>query len=127
MIWLWVIYPFADALVQRFTYFKDLSKKQRPNYLMVWTIRAMAAIVHGALVNVQPEPWYQWPALVMFQVGSFWLLFDPFINLLLGNLLSYEGKNSGWLKAVPYWLQAVLSLTMILTGVFGMVKTCLNC
>ena len=122
LILIWVLYPIAEAIAQRFTYFKDLTKKVRPNYLMLWIIRGIAAVVHGALLDVQPEPWYQWPGLVLFQVGTFGLLFDPILNKLLGNGIDYEGENSGWLKGIPYWLQAIISVGMIVAGLYVLNK-----
>ncbi len=79
----------------------------------------MAAVAHGVLLDVQPQPWYQWPGLVLFQVGTFWLLFDPILNKLTNQRLDYEGKNSGWLKGIPYWLQAIISIAMISVGLYG--------
>lgn len=118
ILYLWVLYPIVEAVVQRLTYFKNLTKKVRPNYLMIGIIRGIVAIAHGAVLDVQPDPWYQWPALVAFQIGTFWLLFDLVLNKLLGNKLDYEGSNSGWLKGVPYWLQAIIAIILIITGLY---------
>lgn len=115
---IWILYPVIEALVQRFTYFKRPSQIIRPNYLMLFLIRGMASILHGVLMDVQVTPWWDYPALLCFQVGVFWLLFDPLLNSLRDKPLDYEGKNSGWLKFVPYWLQASISVVLIIVGLY---------
>lgn len=34
------------------------------------------------------------------------------LNLFRGKRLDYEGKNSGWLKFVPYKVQALISILL---------------
>lgn len=120
ILFIWFLYPLAEAIAQRFTYFK--ANPIRPNYLMLFLIRGIAAIIHAALLDVQPNPWYQWPALLLFQIGTFWLLFDPILNMLRKKKFSYEGINSGWLKGIPYWTQAIISIAMIIIGFFTLFK-----
>lgn len=118
MIYLWILYPVIEALVQRFTYFKSEQQITRPNYLMLFLIRGMASIIHGVIMDVQITPWWDYPVLVCFQAGVFWLVFDPLLNSLRELPLDYEGKNSGYLKFVPYWLQVIVSIILIIVGLY---------
>ncbi len=113
MLFLWLIYPIAEACIQGLLFRRG---NYKPVYLMLFVIRGIAAIVHGALMDVRPEPWYEWPMLLAWQCGTFWLLFDPLLNWWRGLPFDYEGKQSGWLAWVPYWLQVIISITLIWIG-----------
>ena len=113
LLLLWVLYPIAESIGQRLTYFKDLNKVTRPNYLQLWVIRGIFAILHGALLDIQPEPWYEWPTLICFQMGVFYLIFNPLLNKLRNLDWDYEGKNSGWLDFISGKAKIVVSLILI--------------
>lgn len=61
------------------------------------------------------------PAIVygLFQASSFYVLFDPILNILRGKPLFYQGKNSGTLDKLPkekyYLLKAASLIVLILT------------
>jgi hypothetical protein len=90
-------------------------QKFRPNYLQSFILRGIVAIFHGIYMGVtEPANWY--PVLI-FQVSSFWLLFDLTLNVLRGKSIFYKGKNSGWLDKLPlsiYWtLKAIVLISLI--------------
>jgi len=114
LLLLWLLYPIIEAVGQRLTYFKDLNKVTRPNYLQLWVIRGIFAILHGALLGAQPEPWYEWPALLCFQMGTFYLIFNPLLNKLRKLPWDYEGKNSGWLSFINGKAKIPISLALII-------------
>lgn len=82
---------------------------RKPNYLMMFVLRGMAAILHGVLFNPQNMGDY-WPVL-LFQVTSFWLIFEIALNIVRGREVFYydtKEKDSGWLDrlfawAGPFW------------------------
>jgi len=105
---LWLLYPIIEAFAQ--AYFIKLGNK--PNYLQLFIIRGFAATMFGALV-VQPEPYLPGILMFIFQVSSFWILFDPILNKLRGKPFTYKGKDSGWLDKLPtsiYWSLKVVAL-----------------
>jgi len=112
--WCWLLVPVAEALLQKLIFFKD-GKVERPNYAIVNTIRGMLAILHGAIFNVSISPFMEWPALLCFQIGSHMVIFDPLLNALRGMrpVFTYEGENSGWLKFLPYYVQAVIGCALV--------------
>ena len=125
---LWILYPVIEALLQKKFIFTKVAKRpdgsvfystdERPNYFMLNIIRFMVAIFFGAIVGMTPDPWWKWPGFLLYQIGVFWLIFDPILNKLrnMKPIFSYEGENSGWLKDIPYWLQAIISIIFIVTG-----------
>jgi len=119
----WLLFPVAEAVVQ------GLLFKYKPNYghtpgdafyLILFFLRGIAAILHGAFV-VDAQPGCIVP-LFGFYVSSHWLLFDPLLNKIRKKPFDYEGKNSGWLKFIPYKWQAVISLVLIVVCSYWMFK-----
>lgn len=77
---------------------------RKPNYLLMFILRGMAAILHGVLFNPQNMGDY-WPVL-LFQVTSFWLIFEIALNLVRGRAVFYydtKEKDSGWLDRFFAW------------------------
>lgn len=117
MIFTWLIYPVLESLFQGWKFNTDPNfgrkSKKDPFYLILFFIRGIIAIVFGgAVLDMQPDLWYAALAMVGFQAGSFWIIFDPLLNLWRGKRFAYEGKNSGWLSLVPYWLQLIISIVI---------------
>jgi hypothetical protein len=109
-------------------YYMIVVKKTKPVYFQSFLIRGMAHVfVVGLFYDVTvPSYWpsiYElidldyWPIL-LFHVTSFWLIFDPLLNLLRGKPWNYRGKTSGWLDRIPshiiYWLLKVAALTFFI-------------
>lgn len=82
---------------------------RKPNYLLMFVLRGIAAILHGVLFNPQNMGDY-WPVL-LFQVTSFWLIFEIALNIVRGREIFYydmKEKDSGWLDRFfaltgPFW------------------------
>ena len=82
---------------------------RKPNYLLMFVLRGIAAILHGVLFNPQDMADY-WPVF-LFQVTSFWILFEIALNLVRGREVFYydrKEKDSGWIDklfawAGPFW------------------------
>ena len=119
MIFLWLFYPLIEAVIQALVFAKQLHKYGqyvRPDYLQLNVTRGIVAITFASLVlEATPETSF---FILLFQVGSFWLLFDPLLNKFMGRPLDYEGKDSGLTKGIPYWLQALISLMMITIALY---------
>ena len=77
---------------------------RKPNYLMMFILRGMAAILHG--VMFQPENWGEYFPVFVFQVTSFWLFFEAALNIVRKKpLLYYDMKegDSGWIDRFFKW------------------------
>jgi len=91
--------------------------KSKPIYFQSFILRGWAHILICIFVyDVQgPSDW--WPILLL-HVSSFWLIFDPALNLLRGKKWYYRGTTSGWLDRMPskviYWLMKVAALTYVI-------------
>jgi len=106
---LWIIYILAEVLIQSYLIDK---KNWKPVYFQLFVIRGMAAIVHGIYLDVSPETYLP---VIVWQVCSFWILFDLGLNIARGKAWYYRGKTSGWLDRIPsgviYWAGKVIALT----------------
>jgi hypothetical protein len=97
-------------------------KGKKPNYLIVNILRGIAAIVHGAIFFSgdtweNRHEWTDYATLILFQLTSFWLLFEVGLNLIriqnksllggltMSNLLYYDTKekDSGWVDLFFTW------------------------
>jgi hypothetical protein len=93
----------------------------RPIYTQWWIIRGMAAIFHASFSDAVNIDWNlyamidYWPMLI-FQVCSYYLIFDPFLNKLRKLSWRYRGKNSGWMDRLPFGLY----ITAKVICVFGL-------
>lgn len=57
-------------------------KGRKPNYVMMFILRAFVAILHGALfVNDYQNYWYYWWPVLVFETTSFWIFFELGLNL----------------------------------------------
>lgn len=77
---------------------------RKPNYLQMFILRGMAAILHGVLFN--PQNWNDYFPVFIFQVTSFWLFFEAGLNIVRNKPLLYydhfEG-DSGWIDRLFKW------------------------
>lgn len=91
---IWLIYISLEVLAH---YYLIEVKKSRPDYLRFNILRGMASIFHGAYMDV--SSWAEYGELLLFQVTSFWILFDVALNLARGKHFLYWGKKSGWIDS----------------------------
>ena len=63
---------------------------RKPNYLIMFILRGMAAILHGILFN--PHNLYDYLPIFIFQITSFWIFFELGLNLVRGKHWLYYDK-----------------------------------
>lgn len=112
MTYIWLLYILVDVIGN---YILIEKLHTRPNYLVLFIIRGTSAILHGILLDTQPS---EWPELLVFQVTSFYLLFDILLNILRKKPLLYRGKNSGWLDKLPTPLYIALKVICLIGMIF---------
>ena len=96
---LWLVFIAAETYRN---YYLIEVKKTRPMYLQSFVLRGMAAILHGILFN--PHNMADYFPVFIFQVSSFWLLFDLSLNYLRGKPMLYMGEQSGWIDRAFTWI-----------------------
>jgi hypothetical protein len=80
-----------------------VKKKKTPSYWGNFLYRAFAAVICLFIMEPEFNPvWYPytiWKAapVLLYEVTSFYLLFDPFLNWSRGLVWHYRGKKSGWI------------------------------
>lgn len=141
------LYITIGLLLWMFPVFFNIYKDRnghKPNYLKVNTLRAMAAVIHGLLFA--PRNWYEfvneyhWSlgvAVFLFQVTSYWLVFEVGLNIVrkriqqLGfwkGILYYDQQegDSGlidrffkWTGATYYALAKVLALIVCVLSIIA--------
>lgn len=90
-------------------------KRLKPIYIQSFIIRA----VSGILISISTDPFGLWTNIIevipfiVFEITSFYILFDPILNILLGNKWNYKGLESGWFDSLSlpmYYIMKILSL-----------------
>lgn len=88
MIFIWFLFIYFEAARN----FAIIINGSRPNYLQSFIIRAMAAILHGVLLDV--KDWQEYLTVLIFQVSSFYACFDFILNWMRGKEMFYLGTGS---------------------------------
>ncbi len=104
ILFLWMIPIAANVYADR--------NGRKPNYLQMFVIRGMAAICHAVLLDVAvgyfPENLWaysaldmlgMWAPVLLFQMTSFWLVFELALNIVRGREWLYFDRkehDSGW-------------------------------
>lgn len=109
-----------------YNYHKIVIRKKRPDYLTanIWRTFWGAVIWFKANPYLDPvgNPLTIWLAtpFAVWQLTSFYLLFDPSLNLLRKKSMFYQGENSGWLDSLPkpvyYSLKALCLIGFLYTS-----------
>lgn len=76
--------------------------KGKPSYLHSFVVRGMAAIIHGVLFD--PHNMAEYLPVFIYQVTSFWILFDLILNWMREKPMLYLGKESGWIDRGFDWV-----------------------
>jgi hypothetical protein len=108
---IWLLYITADAIGNWWLIEKQ---KQRPNYMVLFIIRGIAAILYGAFVlDVTEETILMWFIFVTF---SFPFPFNFLLNLLRQRPFDYYGAESGFIDRfiVKYKLHGLWFLITII-------------
>jgi len=106
---IWILYIILDALVNWYIIVK---KKESPDHFVMTIIRGIAAIIYGGfIIDVTPSLFWYW---FFFCTTSFWVLFDPLLNVLRGLNPFYIGQTAkldqlGNKYKPWYWLAKVLA------------------
>jgi hypothetical protein len=100
MILLLITWMFVVAL-EAFIHRSLIVRGHKPNYLQWFIIRGMLAIVHGAIADVSNMSEY-FPLLV-FQLCSHFVIFNPLLNKLRSKNFWYLGETSGYMD--PFFLK----------------------
>lgn len=126
----WLI--FIAAEIYRNWYIIE-KKKSTPNYLQSFIIRAMAAIIHGAYLDMvynvfgDVSGYGYWDLIKLlapvfiFQASLFYTLFDPILNKLRDKPFTHLGKGN-WLDRLlqksdmVYWLLKVAALFLFIVS-----------
>lgn len=127
LLFLWVTYPLIEALTQ---FELRVNYEWKPNYLQLFCIRGIVAIVHGALMDVEIDALHYYsrfeylqPLLLLtFQVTSFWIIFDPVYNHLTDQNIFYRGKESGWMDRLPIKIWYVLKVIALIAFPLSLVQ-----
>jgi hypothetical protein len=113
---LWLLY-IASCLLYSLN--KIEIRKKRPDYTVAIIWRVFFGIVICIVVNPFLDPGNPftllpaWP-FAAWQISSFYLLFDPSLNLLRGKPLFYRGKDSGTLDSLPLWAYYALKIICLI-------------
>jgi len=68
-------------------------KGRKPNYIQMFVIRGMAAIAHGILFN--PHNMWDYAPVFVFQITSFWILFEIGLNIVTKKPILYYDRKEG--------------------------------
>jgi hypothetical protein len=120
ILFVWIIFILADAFVN----FYQIEKvKTVPNYYQSTIIRGMASILHGILANSQSLDDFKW--LFLFQITSFWLIFDLTLNKLRKKPLFYVGSNSlidRFFRKKPVWILVFAKVVAVFVAILSFIK-----
>lgn len=113
-------------------YFLIEKRRMKPSYLDSFIFRAFFGMICLFIMYRGFDPlgdyttiWKAIP-IVAFEVSSFYLLFDPILNLLRGKPILYRGKSSGWLDSLSlklgtpfYILLKIFTLIILIISLYG--------
>lgn len=116
----WLLYILLESKVQSFL----IDKKQwKPNYIQLFLIRGIIAFLFGAFI-VGVINYQQLLINTIFQLTSFWIFFDMFLNYFRNKPFLYKGKTSGWLDKLPYSfyipLKIITLIIVIVSFIIGL-------
>lgn len=106
-------------------YYLIEKQKIKPDYGGSFIFRAFFGMVCLIIANPYFDPAgnpltiLQALPFAVFQLSSFYLLFDPILNLLRGKKWDYKGKDSGWLDKLPigfYYALKIVCLAGLITS-----------
>jgi hypothetical protein len=113
-----ILVPLLDSSIQGWFYkhrtgFGYHPERGRdPFYFVLNIIRGIAMILHGAFaVDAQPGMFIP---LFCWYTGVYGIEFDPLLNWFRKKRFAYEGQNSGMMKNLYYWQQALAGAALII-------------
>lgn len=101
--------------------------KERPDYLNSFGVRCFFGTLSLFLMCQSWDPgyWSTWiqalPAIV-YELSSFYTVFDPALNIARGKPWDYQGKDSGMVfDKLPKWLYYSLKVLCVIALVVSIV------
>lgn len=88
---IWWLFIIVEAYRNHYIIVID---KERPNYLVSFILRGIAAILTGIILDPQLKSW-EGVVIIIYLVSTFWVLFNPLLNKLRKLDFWYLGMNSG--------------------------------
>lgn len=117
----WLAYILSEALVQD----RLIKKGWNPHYLTLFFIRGVFSLIHAFSIGI--TCWKEYLVLLLFQICSFWSIFNPLLNKLRDKDWDYKGSEkggSGWLDDLPDYaynlLRIITVLGMIIFYIIGL-------
>lgn len=105
---------------------------RKPNYLQMFIIRGMAAILHAILFN--PKDTTEWIPILIFQVTSFWIFFEIGLNIVRGKPIMYYDNVEGdsgmidrFFKVAGVELHFIAKCACIILMVLSAIVVYFNC
>jgi hypothetical protein len=130
---LWLLVPAVNIYIDR--------NGKKPHYLFVFGVRGFVALGHAILLDLVcnyfpdqvqwdwSESWTMlrmWLPILLFQVTSFWILFELGLNIVRGRELLYFDRyerDSGWIDKLFDKLGTGAHLAAKILALFVMVRS----
>lgn len=119
-ILLWLLVPIANAVLDWYI----IERLKKPiDHLVEFIFRGFAAILYGSLV-LKAQAGTHGAMVIVYEVTSFYLIFELLLNLLRWKPADYLGKNSAMDRFFSqyralYWIFKIFSLSgAILSAIY---------
>lgn len=108
---LWLLVPMAFAVAD---WYQIEKKGKYINHLVEFILRGIVAIVYGGLV-FDAQPGAHGAYVLLFEISSFYLLFEFLLNILRRKGIAYLGKEAAIDKFLSRrrWLYWTLKLAVL--------------
>jgi hypothetical protein len=122
----WLLYI---ALCVGYNYWLIEIEKKHPNYLgaNIWRCFWGVVFLIGMNPDFDPANYLLYQLLKVFptavyEAASFYLLFDPSLNIARRKPALYRGAHSGWLDSLPVDIYYVLKIVSLIGLVWSITK-----
>lgn len=95
-------------------------KKKRPAYFNFAVVRITAGLACLVIMYPHFDPLGNWWSVlgavpyVIFEISSFYLVFDSWLNIKRGKKWFYKGEDSGILDDMPYWAYYIMKILCLI-------------
>jgi hypothetical protein len=120
-IGLWVVL----VLITDKIHYYWITRNVKPVYRQWFIIRGMMALIHAVLTDELVIRWSMqtmkdyWP-MFLFQISSYYLIFDPVLNWMRGLSWRYQGEESGWMDKLPTWAYLTAKVLCVVVLVYSL-------
>lgn len=119
-ILIWLLIPIANAVLDWYI----IERLKKPiDHLIEFIFRGMAAIIYGSLV-LKARGGTHGAMVIVYEVASFYLIFELLLNLLRWKPADYLGKESAmdrffYRYRALYWILKIFSMAgAILSAIY---------